>query len=188
MRLPPRLDSLAVPRRAALACAPILVAAALAVSACGSDDSELLAGSTAEALTSDLDRIAGLAGDSRCADASRATRELASRVDGLPNSIDPDLRKALRDGVEQLQVLTNEPDCGDSGDREETETQTETQVRTTAPPPPKAQPPPTQTQEPPAEEPPPEEPQEEDGSGGTPPPAGEVPGQDGEIPPGQEGR
>lgn len=179
------LHSIAVPRKAALACAPLLVAAALGVAACGDDDSELLAQSTAAALTDDLDRVAELASESRCAEASRATQQLAERVDGLPNSIDPELREALSTGVQQLQVLTNEPDCNAEGDQGETAT-TETQT-VTQPPPAQTQPPQTETQTP-TQEPPPDEPQEGDGSGGTPPPEGDLPGEEQRVPPGLEGR
>ncbi len=92
----------------------LLVAAALAavggVGACGSDngDGKRLSHATASELSSTLDRVEQDVDTGDCEAAATQARTLVERVGGLPDSVDADLRGALVDSADRLQVLVGQ--------------------------------------------------------------------------------
>jgi hypothetical protein len=91
----------------------LVVGASLAsvggLAACGSDgDGKRLPRATAAEMRSTLDRVERDVGADDCESASTQTRALVDRAGGLPDSIDADLRTALVDGADRLQVLVTQ--------------------------------------------------------------------------------
>lgn len=83
----------------------LLLAFAVAVfSGCGEDRSNLLPTDTAAQIDASLTGIQELAKED-CFHALRATRAVQKQVEGLPQSVDPNLKRSLVDGVVALQVL-----------------------------------------------------------------------------------
>jgi hypothetical protein len=81
------------------------------LSACGSDgDGERLSRATASELRSTLDRVQQDVKDGDCEAATTQARTLVESAGGLPDRVDADLREALVDGADRLQVLVIE-DC-----------------------------------------------------------------------------
>ncbi|HEX8855966.1 MAG TPA: hypothetical protein VF752_10230 [Thermoleophilaceae bacterium] len=141
-------------RRAAGLAAP-LAAAALAFAGCGGDGVDNakhgIPQSDAQAILTQLDQIGSQFDNKACNGASAKVRELQTRVDGLPRSVDADLRRELVNGVRHLDQLV-----ADQCQRPEpTQTETTTTPSETTPPPTtettptETQPPPTQTEPPP---------------------------------------
>jgi hypothetical protein len=160
--------------RTRLAFTAPLVAAVLAFAGCGGDGVDNakhgIPQGDAQAILTQLDQIQSQFDNGACNGASAKVRELEGRVEGLPRSVDSDLRRELVNGVRRLDQLVS-----DQCQRPEpTQTQTTTTPTQTTPPtqtqttPTQTQPPPTETQPPTTTTPTPTSP----GTGGTPPSTG----------------
>jgi outer membrane biosynthesis protein TonB len=94
--------------------------AALGLVACGSGDSpELLPGSTASEITSNLDQVKELATAGDCVGAEDAAQAVSTQIEDL-SGVDPKLKQGLRDGASRL----NEVVAGCEEAPEETEEET----------------------------------------------------------------
>jgi hypothetical protein len=94
-----------MPRPAASVFAFVLAAALLAaVAGCGEEDAELLPGSTAREITSNLDTVQQLADEGDCAGAESAALQVGEQVEAL-DGIDPRLKRALAQGAERLEEV-----------------------------------------------------------------------------------
>jgi hypothetical protein len=154
--------------------------AALIVSGCGGEDEPTIPAENADRLVDLLRQARVQAGDQdRCDKLADLVSQIRSEVDSLPNSVDRDTRRTLRDGVSNLEDhARSECENVETTETETTPTETETTPppteTETVPPPTETEPPPPTEEEPP---PPPEEVPEEPGTGGSEP---------GFVPPGQE--
>jgi hypothetical protein len=100
-----RLDSVGPPRAILLLFA---LAAGLSLSACGSGgDADLLPGSTASEISSNLDRVRALANEAECGGAEEAVQQVSEQVEAL-NGVDARLQEALREGTARLAQLVAE--------------------------------------------------------------------------------
>jgi len=118
-----RLDSVG-PRTASLL-ALALALAALGLSACGSGGgADLLPGSTADEITSNLDQVRELVGAGECVGAEEATQEISDQIGAL-GGVDPRLKQALREGANRLALVVEE--CEEAPE-EETEPAIETAI------------------------------------------------------------
>jgi hypothetical protein len=121
----PRVFSrLGTVRRLSRICLALALAAALAValSACGSGGgADLLPGTTANQINSNLDEVQRLVSEGDCEGATNAADEVSAEVDEL-GGVDAKLKKLLLEGAERLEavVLTCE-------EAEETEATTTTE-------------------------------------------------------------
>lgn len=101
---------------------PILAAlAALALSACGSSgDADLLPGSTASQITSNLDEVERLVAEEECIGAENSAAEIATQVEEL-TGVDAKLKQALAEGVGRLSetVATECEETEEEGEEEE---------------------------------------------------------------------
>jgi len=76
--------------------------AALGLAACGEGDrADLLPGSTATEITSNLDRVEQLANEGDCAGAADAAQAVSAQVEEL-SGVDEKLKRALREGAIRL--------------------------------------------------------------------------------------
>jgi hypothetical protein len=152
----------------------LLLAAALGVSssflvACG-DRNGLIPDSAANAMRSDLDQAASLAGGQECRAAEAAVVDAQARAAELPRTVDSDLRSTLDDNLQHV-LSRLRANCGKTTSTQKTNTTpTQTQPTTTTTQPTTTEAPPTTTTERP---PPPttttkEGPPAGSGSGGTP--------------------
>jgi hypothetical protein len=79
-----------------------LIAAALALSACGGDeDAKLLPGKTAAEITANLESVKQLAGEGECVGAANAAVDVSTQVEAL-EGVDPKLKSALQQGAARL--------------------------------------------------------------------------------------
>ncbi len=86
----------------------LAAAAVLGLSACGSSGgADLLPGSTASEISSNLDQVRELAAENECIGAEDAAREVSDQVDAL-GGVDSRLKEALREGVARLMLLVEE--------------------------------------------------------------------------------
>jgi hypothetical protein len=86
------------------------LAAGLLLAACGSDSSnELLPGTTAKQIESNLDQVRSNAGEGNCEGAEEAVAEVSTEIDGL-QKVDKELKKALKQGAAKLSELVSS--CG----------------------------------------------------------------------------
>ena len=92
-------------------------ASAAALSSCGGGDAELLPGTTAEQIESNLDAVEQLAAEEDCIGAEDAVAEVTEEVENL-EGVDVKLKTALQDGTARLSELV-------SGCEEETSEETE---------------------------------------------------------------
>jgi hypothetical protein len=84
-------------------------AVALGLSACGGgEDADLLPGSTASEITSNLDRVEQLASEEECAGAAEAAASVSVQIEEL-DGVDAKLKQALRDGATRLNEVV--ADC-----------------------------------------------------------------------------
>jgi len=75
---------------------------ALGLAACGGGDgADLLPGSTASEITSNLDQVEELANEGDCAGAAEAAQAVSAQVDEL-SGVDEKLKRALREGAVRL--------------------------------------------------------------------------------------
>jgi peptidoglycan hydrolase CwlO-like protein len=78
------------------------LAAAIALVSCGGGESaDLLPGSTASQITSNLDQVEQLAGEGECVGAENAAAEVSNQVESL-TGIDTKLKQALSEGAARL--------------------------------------------------------------------------------------
>jgi hypothetical protein len=166
----------------------LLLAAALGVSssflvACG-DRNGLIPRSAADAMRSDLDQAASLAGGQECRAAQASVIDAQARAAELPRTVDSDLRSTLDDNLQHV-LSRLRADCGKTTSTQKTNTTpTQTQPTTTTTQPTTTETPPTTTTEP---TPPPttttkESPPSGSGSGGTPAGSGGGSGSGGSTP------
>jgi hypothetical protein len=83
-------------------------AGAAALSSCGGNDAELLPGTTAEQIESNLDLVGELAGNDDCIGAEDAVAEVTEEVEGL-EGVDLKLKTALQQGTARLSEVV--ADC-----------------------------------------------------------------------------
>jgi hypothetical protein len=87
----------------------LAVAAALALTACGSEDAKLLPGETAREITANLETVQQLTDEGDCLGAESATEQVSGQIDEL-GGVDPKLKQALRGGAERLEEVIAECD------------------------------------------------------------------------------
>jgi len=101
-------------------------ASAAALGACGSGKgAELLPGTTAEQIESNLDKVAALAGEDDCIGAEDAVAEVTTEVEEL-RGVDLKLKAALEEGTAKLSEVVAR--CEEENSGEETEPALETTV------------------------------------------------------------
>lgn len=87
------------------------LAAGLLLAACGSDSkSELLPGTTASQIESNLDQVRSSAEEGNCEEAEIAVAEVSTEVEGL-RKVDKELKAALKRGAAKLSELVSST-CG----------------------------------------------------------------------------
>lgn len=97
---------------------------ALALASCGGgSDANLLPGTTASQIESNLDQVKQLTAEGECIGAENAVTEVAAEVEGL-QGVDRKLKAALQEGTAKLSEVVSE--CEEAG--EETEPSLETDV------------------------------------------------------------
>jgi outer membrane biosynthesis protein TonB len=96
------------------------LAAAMALVSCGgSSSADLLPGSTASQINSNLDQVEQLAGEGECVGAENAAAEVSTQVESL-TGVDAKLKQALSEGAARLnEVLAA---CEEATPEEPTET------------------------------------------------------------------
>jgi hypothetical protein len=92
-------------------------ASAAALASCGGSDAELLPGTTADQIESNLDRVEELAGDEDCVGAEDAVAAVTEEVEDL-EGVDLKLKTALQEGTARLSEVV-------AGCEEETAEETE---------------------------------------------------------------
>lgn len=96
----------------------LTASAVLGLVACGSGDgADLLPGSTASEINSNLDRVEQLADEGDCVGASEATEAVSLQVEEL-GGIDAKLKQALQEGTARLNEVV--ADCEEATTEEET--------------------------------------------------------------------
>lgn len=101
-------------------------ASAVALVSCGGgNDAQLLPGTTADQIESNLDQVAEQAGEGDCVGAEDAVAEVMAEVEGL-QGVDVKLKTALEEGTEKLSVVVGR--CEEETAEEETEPALETDV------------------------------------------------------------
>jgi len=116
-----RFRSVLYPRQIGRVRAAALILAALAVglllSACGGGgNGELLPGTTADRITSNLDQVQESFESGNCEKAETAVAQVSTEVDDL-NKVDVELKKALKNGALKLSEVVNS--CGEAEEAEE---------------------------------------------------------------------
>jgi len=116
-----RFRSVLYPRKIGRVRAAGLLLAALAVglllSACGGGgNGELLPGTTADQITSNLDQVLASYESGDCEKAEDAVAQVSTEVDDL-NKVDVELKKALKNGALKLSEVVNS--CGEAEEAEE---------------------------------------------------------------------
>src|ERR1700729_1208005 len=116
-----RFRSVLYPRKIGRVRAAALILAALAVglllSACGGGgNGELLPGTTADQITSNLDQVLASYENGDCEKAENAGAQVSTEVDDL-NKVDVELKKALKNGALKLSEVVNS--CGEAEEAEE---------------------------------------------------------------------
>ena len=116
-----RFRSVLYPRQIGRVRAAALILAALAVglllSACGGGgNGELLPGTTADQITSNLDQVQASYESGDCEKAETAVAQVSTEVDDL-NKVDVELKKALKNGALKLSEVVNS--CGEAEEAEE---------------------------------------------------------------------
>jgi hypothetical protein len=79
----------------------LAASAVLGLAACGGEDAELLPGSTASEISSNLDLVRQLADERDCTGASEAAATVSTQVEEL-GSVDAELKRALSEGAARL--------------------------------------------------------------------------------------
>jgi len=106
---------------------------ALLVAACGDSNQPSLPRAEADKLLAELEAIQENFDAEECTVASLDANDLVNRVQQLPDSVDPELRRALENGSEQLALLLSDPrNCEEQTETTETaETTEETETTET---------------------------------------------------------
>jgi hypothetical protein len=122
-----RFRSVLYPRKIGRVRAAALILAALAVglllSACGGGgNGELLPGTTADQITSNLDQVRESYESGDCEKAENAVAQVSTEVDDL-NKVDVELKKALKNGALKLSEVVNS--CGAAEEAEEAKAEEE---------------------------------------------------------------
>lgn len=87
-----------------------VLAAGLLLAACGSSgNSELLPGTTAKQIESNLDRVRASAAEENCEEAEVAVAEVSTEIDAL-QKVDKELKSALKQGAAKLSEVVSS--CG----------------------------------------------------------------------------
>ena len=160
----------------------LLGAGAALLAACGETTRGGIPAADASGLKRQLDTVRERVADGRCEELSGQLREVNTRIDELPRSVDARLVRALRNGADRLQrravedcnannVPTETQTAPPATETAPTETETAPPETTTTPPETATTPPETTTTPPPAtvEPVPPPEPPPASPGGGTPP-------------------
>jgi hypothetical protein len=101
-------------------------ASAVALASCGGgSDTDLLPGTTADQIESNLDLVGELAGNEDCIGAEDAVAEVAAEVEEL-QGVDLKLKAALQEGTARLSEVVSR--CSEETTEEETEPSLETDV------------------------------------------------------------
>ena len=100
-----------------LAVAAATALGGVAQAGCGSDDSGLLPRSAATELQANLDAVEAAVEAGRCEEAQSALSEVRGDLVNLPDSVDPDLRARLQEGVDNLDRRVSDS-CGQSAQPE----------------------------------------------------------------------
>ncbi|HEX2163422.1 MAG TPA: hypothetical protein VHM02_05690 [Thermoanaerobaculia bacterium] len=98
-----------MPRPTASILVLALTAALLAAAGCGEEDAELLPGSTAREINSNLDTVQQLADEGDCAGAEGAALQVGEQVEAL-EGVDPRLQRALAQGTARLEEVVRRCD------------------------------------------------------------------------------
>ncbi|HEY6145963.1 MAG TPA: hypothetical protein VIV13_06790 [Solirubrobacterales bacterium] len=98
---------------------------AVALASCGGSESDLLPGTSAEQIESNLDAVEQLAADQDCIGAEDAVAEVTAEVEEL-EGVDLKLKAALQEGTGRLSEVV--ADCEEETTSEETEPTLETNV------------------------------------------------------------
>ncbi|HEU5252188.1 MAG TPA: hypothetical protein VFU16_02545 [Solirubrobacterales bacterium] len=110
---------------------PLLLAFALgaacaaALASCGGGDADLLPGTTADQIESNLDQVEALAAEEDCIGAEDAVATVTAEVEEL-QGVDSKLKAALREGTAKLSEVVAR--CDEEAASEETEPEPETDV------------------------------------------------------------
>jgi hypothetical protein len=83
------------------------LALALALSACGGEDAQLLPGETAREITANLDTVQQLSDEGDCVGAESAAQQVGEQIEGL-EGVDRKLKRALEDGAVRLEEVIAE--------------------------------------------------------------------------------
>ncbi len=89
----------------------LIALGAVLLAGCAEDRSNLLPGDTVKEISLNLDRVRELADQGDCTGAVDAAQQVTRQIEGLGTSVDPKLRRSLRDGASRL-VLTIQAGCG----------------------------------------------------------------------------
>jgi small-conductance mechanosensitive channel len=128
---------------------------AIVLASCGSSGGSdaLLSPDSAANLNDILDSIQQEAADGSCSSAASDAQTAADSIQGSTGKLDPQLKTALVDGFQRLQVLASDPStCGSVSTQETTTEETTTTEKTETEPTTTEAPPPTETQAPPPTE------------------------------------
>ncbi|MBK5233614.1 MAG: hypothetical protein JJE13_11620 [Thermoleophilia bacterium] len=110
----------------------LLAFVAAGFSGCGEDRSNLIPSSEAKQIDASLTEIQALADTNQCFRALKGTKNVLKQVEGLPQSVDPDLKRSLLDGVVALQLLIGDASkCTQDTTTEPTEPETDTEITPT---------------------------------------------------------
>ncbi len=82
----------------------LAAAAALALSACGGEDAQLLPGETAREITANLDTVQQLSDEGDCIGAESAAQQVGEQIESL-ESVDVKLKRALEGGAARLEEV-----------------------------------------------------------------------------------
>jgi TolA-binding protein len=145
-----------MPRTLPYLLALLLGVGAALLAACGQTTRGGIPAADASSLNHELESVRAAVADGRCDQLADQLREVNTRIDELPRSVDARLVQALRNGADRLQRRAVE-DCNANSVPAETQTETAPTVTETAPPETTTQPDttPTQTTPPPTETTPP---------------------------------
>lgn len=89
---------------------------ALALTSCGGGNANLLPGTTASQIESNLDQVKQLTAEGECIGAENAVAEVAAEVEGL-REVDLKLKAALQEGTAKLSEVVSE--CEETGEEAE---------------------------------------------------------------------
>jgi uncharacterized protein YggE len=103
---------------ASLLALALAATAALGLSACGSSDSDLLPGTTASEINSNLDEVQQLVSEGDCIGATDAAATVSTQVEEL-NGVDRELKEALDEGATRLNEVV--AGCEEAPDESEEE-------------------------------------------------------------------